>query len=503
MELADAENTVQCVLDEVLIYGADLLYDHYINSLSMPYAVASVTALLENAVESSYLRHDIGESSVYELVAEPTPCAIDTWARNAIPTKRKAKLRPVQELSSQNVALDNKSMRSVRSGVTTKNPRGLRSMTSNVNTINEQLYRPIPIETTEEEISEEEELMRQRKDRQHNRKKEELERMKQIKEEEDQRQRKLSKEAEELKKKPFTYDNKGQPIIINPPKLDKMPPMAMHTLFEIQGTEQKVLKSRREQEMASARVKKQVPSAEQEWVKNMTSVQPPMIDSIKLAPGVTLIQDKQSKFAPLSTTLGTTLTRAQYRQTARREPLLASSQPVLSKKETIVISQPSLRETPVEEELKEDLFEAIPEYESVIQEIEEEFIHSHRKVLVPAHSQHKVTTYSKDFNSNEMTPIDRFNLEILANRNWGINPPTKQAFLPKNLPTRPSEKTLHETHASILKKPKDQPFISSKELWQVNNLRKPRDRPFIERVESKKHSPAPPLGHTMTHEVHK
>lgn len=89
-----------------------------------------------------------------------------------------------------------------------------------------------------EEISEEEELMRQLKERQNKRRKEESERIKKHKDLQEEKQKRLSKEADELKKKPFTYNSEGEVVIINPPKYDKMPPTATSAKFTLPENEE-------------------------------------------------------------------------------------------------------------------------------------------------------------------------------------------------------------------------------------------------------------------------
>ena len=45
----------------------------------------------------------------------------------------------------------------------------------------------------------------------------------------------MSREAEELKNKPFTYDKDGNIVLINPVKYDKLPPTALSAKPTIQN----------------------------------------------------------------------------------------------------------------------------------------------------------------------------------------------------------------------------------------------------------------------------
>lgn len=45
-----SELTAQIIIDEIIDLGAELLYDHYIDSRSGPFAITSALAVVENAL---------------------------------------------------------------------------------------------------------------------------------------------------------------------------------------------------------------------------------------------------------------------------------------------------------------------------------------------------------------------------------------------------------------------------------------------------------------------
>jgi len=86
----EAEVFVDSIVEELLIRGADALYDHYLDEKNDPFIVKQTTAILTNALEVQNIRRDAGELQTWDEEVEPMPCAIDTWGRAAVPIKKKS-----------------------------------------------------------------------------------------------------------------------------------------------------------------------------------------------------------------------------------------------------------------------------------------------------------------------------------------------------------------------------------------------------------------------------
>jgi len=503
-ETRDAELAAHSVISEIINRGGELIYKHYIDGKSVPFSVQFALSMMTNTLEMFYIRRDEGEQTDWAEEEEPVPCKIDTWARSAIPVRRKVKVRPPENSSQAADVKSVKSFRSTRSGIS-KVARATKTLKA-MESVDER--RPVKIEEVQEEVSQEEEAQRARKERQLKRKREEADRLRALREEEEENQRKLAKEAEELKNKPFTYDHTGKIILITPLKYDKMPPTALGVKFQLAETppeEPPKPEPSKKKPVQPVKLRKDPPKSEQQWVRNVTSIQPPMYDSIALAPGVTLVEGNRTKYPEASQNAKKTMTRREYKNLTQN----AFGNPEnfeISKKESIVSSSDSLKKTS-QSVSKKDFLESIPDYELPSDRIQEEESVEKSQTSQPQEmpkllSKNKVTQYGEGFaESEEMSPVDRFNMQILKSSTWGNNPPYKQPVLPKKQPKKPSSNELWETYGDKFKKPKDKPFASPKELWDTNagRIKKPRDRPFIERVEKKTRMPPPPLGHTMGH----
>lgn len=521
-DLDVAEVAAYSVIESIFALGGEILYDHYIDEKSVSFSVQSVTSLLANTVEAYYLRHDTGEVAVWQQDQEPVPCKIDTWARGAIPVKKKYKM-PAVETSNQQQAADMrsvKSFRSSRSGFAkvSKMNKTIRNLNNNTQTIDEVKGQSIPIAQDKEEISEEEEQMRQRKEREMKRKKDEKERLRLRKEEEDEKEKKIVKEAEELRNKQFTYDTRGKLMLVNSIKYDAIPPAALVmkytlpiSLNEDQQGANKKLKKENTKEFSIIKARKQAPATEQEWVKNVTSVAPPIFDTIKLAPGVSLIEGARSKFPTHQASETKTMTRREYKSLADYQPsnygalLDNPGQTGLEKKSSTVSSHDSFRPAS-NVQSKKDLLESIPDFEDNhdVEELDEEDSFAERPSVKPKvdrlSKKDRILQYGETVEeTEEMNPVEKFNIGILRNKQWGNNPPYKQAYIPDKMPKHPNSKEQWEIYGDQIRKPKDEPFATIKELWAKNEkaIKKPRDRPYIERVEKKKRMPPPPFGQTM------
>jgi hypothetical protein len=212
---------------------------------------------------------------------------------------------------------------------------------------------------------------------------------------------------------------------------------------------------------------------------------------------VTFVDGNRVKYPPTmqSSTSHKTLTRKEYHiQTTLNTK--NTSLHILDKKSSHVSSQESFRKNS-RLNSKRDLLDEIPDYDNLGDVIEE----SHLDIIPIQYQKHhgKITLYGPGYEYNEGSPLNKFNSEIMRNKNWGTNPGMKKPALPERLPKRPNSKDLREIYGDIIKKPKDQPFITSKELWdmQGSKIKKPKERPYLEKVEKKTRMPAPRYGFTM------
>ena len=505
--LKNAEIVAYESIQDIISLGSDMLYQNYISEKSIPFSVKSTIDMLFSLLESYHMRHESQEVPEWNEDLEPSSSSIDTWARSAIPVKTKTKM-PQAEQSSFVVPPDARSsvsFSSRRSGLgrMLRSNRNNNNKTPKENNPIEEVVIPMPIYQDKNEVSEEEEMLRIRKEREMIRKKEDSERVKKVKQEEIEKEKKAQKESDEMKKKLFTYDHKGKIIFVNPIKHENIPDsyVALKYLPEEIPKEEPKQPAKRNPPKDFAAIKrlKSAPLQEREWVKNITSIQPPLYEALKLSANVTFIDGPRIKHS-IENHEEKTMSRKQYNAIYQPKPEtvanITADSPI--KKSPSVSSTESLKKSP---DSKKDLLDLIPDYEQV-----SERSSKGRKILsslspTRALQQHgKVIQFGTNFNLDDsVNPNQKFNAEILRNKSWGLNPAFKDPVLIERLPKRPSSKEIRGLYGDILKKPKDHPFITPQELWQAKGakIKKPRDRPHIERVEKKTRMPPPPYGFTM------
>jgi hypothetical protein len=521
-DLAAAELLAHEVVEEVIERGAELLYDHYIEAKCVPYTVDFTLSLLADTFEMYYLRHDVGEADDWPEEREPQPCRIDTWARAAIPVKKKFKMAPPEEPTPQ--AADAKSMRSFRSsrsglsrpGIRQKKTAGQFQTTQAIG--EEGKPQLVALDIPQEEVSAEEEQLRIKKEKELKKKKDEQERVKKMQQEEEERQKKLQKRAEELKNKQFTYDHQGNIMLVQQPKFEKLPKTALEVIFKNQDAEREDSKQKsrgksrgtvKEGGMAQAKAKKVPPPNEVEWVKNMTSIQPPLFENIKLANGVTFMDGGRVKYSNAAVAgEKKTMSRKEYMQTVNH----SLNDPLANIRNNSQKELPKVQNFPAPQENTKSLQSSnriiLDELPDVFDGPSQVIVEEPRTVKnTPATDQarNKITVYNPEVlktlqsSPNQLSAIDKFNLELMKSTTWGSNPPYRQPKLPERMPKKLSAADIMKIHGDKIKKPKDQPFMQKDELWQTQaqKLKRPRDRPFIEKMEKKKHKPPPPYGQAL------
>ena len=494
-----AEIIIYDIIEELIMKGAESLYDKYLEEKSTGFSVKATISTIFSTVELFHFRKEPGEPKVWQDDPEPDPSAVDTWMRHSIPIK---KVVPMNKLPEQTVTLpDAKSVASHSTRRTYQQRIGRGSRRGNFkdsDTIDETISS-VPIETLVQEVDEEIESLRNFKERQAKRKKEETERLKSIKEEEEAKEKKIQKDAEMMKNKVFTYDYKGKIMLIVPPKAENFPNLDQTVRYSASDPieeEAKPIRKKKPIEMLPVKRNKTAPQSEQEWVKNLTVGQQAMFDQIKLSPGVALIDGARSKHCVDESQELKTMTRKEYQLLSKNVPS-AGQAPALERRSSVASS--------IDSEFKNNdgkggFFEAIPDFEELGQEPGVSNLSSSMSPVRIKKTYGKIVRFGNSFEVNELSgPNERFNADILKNKNWGLNPAAKEPRIVDRVPKKASTKDMRELYGDMVKKPKDQPFMTPKELWDVQgpSLKKPRDRPNIERIEKKTRMPPPPYGFTM------
>lgn len=467
MELVSAELAATHIVESLVDQGADLLYERYLDEKVIPFTVTFLTAQLAGSLETHFYRQDQGETAPWTPSSEMPRPFIDTWARGAVPIKRKLKVAELEHSASQ------PDTRSIRSAVTRLTYKAMKTVqgTSSSNALPAPIpepVRPFPLELPQELPNPEEDRLRIEKEKELKRRQEEDQRQKKIKEEEDEMFHRMQKMATDLKNREFTYDFAGTIVMVNPPKAEKMPPYSQTVEFAlpeppVEPTQRPRRRPQTKETTITAPKAKKTPASELEFVRNLGTVQPPLLDNIKLSQGVVLTeQGKVKRFIP-EKTKKMKMSRSEYMQIVEQAALQEDLEDN-EKKGPASVAESGKKSAVTFS--KRDLLNELMD-----QEDEEEEVMSRR-------GSEKMSKASKKSRKEEFSPVDKFNMELLKARDWGVNPHTRGAQLPDKLPTRPSQRALQETHGT--------------------KSRKPRDRPFVD-TKLRTHLPPPPLGHTMGH----
>lgn len=350
-----AEEVIEAILEE----GGRQLYQSYIERKSFSFASDNITHLLVSELQLCFVRHDEGEACLaqrnnasidhrpmsalsahtqgtiyasdliqnaevqteslildpipdevsqysYQLELEPTRCRIDTWARACVPVIRKLvrpKSKPLNEslrkpqtsrgkfMSSQSSSSRSPS----RTGQLTGGQSPLQLMESISDTKGKTREGMIPLDEPVVE-DEEETAMREMKEREAKRKREEDNRLQRKVAEEVDEATRLAQVKDQMKNKPYSYDSNGNIIWVQALHAEKLPsayPVPQYVLKQEAVLEERIeRKTPRSLNHRHGSVEKK-PHAKKEadfvdTFKKFTSQQPPMMESMKMAPGVRL-----------------------------------------------------------------------------------------------------------------------------------------------------------------------------------------------------------------------
>lgn len=466
MELGSAEIAATQTVNALVEQGADMLYERYLDDKVVPFTVAFISAFFADTLETFFHRQDQGESSVWTSAPELQRPLIDSWARGSVPIKRKVKVAALEHSASQP---DTRSVRSAVTRPTFKPQKSVQISTGpNGMSVVTEAPKPFTLDLPQEVPNPEEDRLRVEKEKELKRRQEEDQRQKKIKEEEEEMLRRVQKMATDLKNREFTYDYSGAIVLVNPPKAERMPAYSQMVDFTIpEPPAEPVQKVRRRPQTKditmTAPKQKKTPASELEFVRNLGTVQPPLLDNIKLNQGVVISeQGRVKRFIP-ERGKKATMSRTEYQQlveqTESREEFEEPGKKVQSQ------MSESMKKSSVTFSKKDLLNELMDE------EDEEEEVMSRR-------GSEKMSKASKKSRKEEFSPVDKFNMELLKAKDWGVNPQSRGAQLPDRLPARPTSKDQQETHGVKPRKPRDRPFIDTKTRTRL---------------------PPPPLGHSMGH----
>jgi hypothetical protein len=409
-EIEQSPIIAQEMIEKILFLVSESIYDIEIKIVSKPYGINYMTSLFLSLVEWNYLRYDTEDTIECEEFIEPIPPKIDSWARGVVPVRKEYK-KFVEPLIVP--LLDSKPS----TGVFKSNFTGCSSRVAK-DIIIQEYAEGVPMDVPDCIISDHEEFLRSKKQKQIQMKAQEILRLKQQKLKEKQASEAiLTKFRGAIPE--FTYDYKGNMIFTSPFE-HKKPSTRVNY---------KVIESHNNIFSKHSQIKHQAFSSVS------TLSKPSKAPSVKLEPLETNPLNKLKSPIALDNIFLSPKVKITY-------STLASSyaaKPSLSQK-TIVPKPPSF---PIESQNFDygyfgglNTLQTVPEFSmksSGFHKIQTNSGADTDKKIKKKGD--KVIKYSKDMKiEDNASPVHAFNLNIINDKNWGTNPTFTQPIFSARLP---------------------------------------------------------------------
>jgi len=358
-----AEAVSEEIIENILTEGGRQLHESYIEKKSFSFAAENVSLILVAELKMCFVRHDQGETTAptdgstsepwrsdttvvqdpfdsWMLEPEPDRSRIDTWARSCVPIRRKfvqPKAQPIMEQGrrrSRTKFPSNSSQSPSRSGMMAASGGVAAVATTEQQDVRgpatARSSHMIPL-VDEREDDVEETALREMKEREEKRRREEDIRVRQKESEEAEETARLATVREQMKNKPYTYDSHGNIIWVQPVNVKKLPPTSSVPVYSLRkpGTQQREgMPSPRPQQGHTARTgKKRATSANKRreaafthTFQKFAAQQPSMMETMTMVPGVELLEKGHIKKGvdPLAKRGATaTMTRKEYLETVQ------------------------------------------------------------------------------------------------------------------------------------------------------------------------------------------
>eukprot|EP00357_Protocruzia_adherens_P032498 CAMPEP_0115017218 /NCGR_PEP_ID=MMETSP0216-20121206/27964_1 /TAXON_ID=223996 /ORGANISM="Protocruzia adherens, Strain Boccale" /LENGTH=580 /DNA_ID=CAMNT_0002387949 /DNA_START=39 /DNA_END=1781 /DNA_ORIENTATION=+ len=519
----DSEWIVSEMLELVVQKGAEMLYEHYLEDKSIPHSMDWLAHTFKNSVDTYFLDQDPGENlDNWVENPEPVRSRIDAWGRGAIQVKRRTKYDPVQENPSEYLA-SRKPTKSYASSI-----RGgkARIPKKTLDTSVAELPQPVGIKVEETpEIDENELQLRKYKEMELQRKRDETQQKKQREEQEIEEKRKNAKIASDLKKKDFTYDNQGNLLIITKVNPDKLPRDSYTVKYDftaggdIAKEPTRSFGNRSTTSKTSSKKISQTPklSHERKLMQTLAyreeerneDARGTSFEVFQPADGVKMSEDGKTKEGSMIQRIDSRMTRKEYRTMTEDQALKKKWDDEKRQKK----AEKEKEKLPPIKKATNPNMAAVTASTMMggrsIQLKNEELLKKMNEMASATYttyqgdrsqlsglggglggtswmSSDRVKRFSDQNNVDPNDPntseVDKFNMELSKNPNWGSERASgRVAELPKKPRRKPGFKEQHRALGAMKKLP--------------------RDRTNVEKKGPRRHMAAPPLGKTMGHGI--
>lgn len=442
-----AYDVAKDVVDDIIERGGDELYEHYLQTKEIVLAAKITVEEMNNIIRSAFLIRDAGEAgneSAWAEDHEPTPANTDSWARGAVPSKKKKKSAFLGDFKNGEGGSGSVFSGGSRSRRWTRSSKGRKSSvrekdndndpptiitraatpSKSLKALSDKNTAP---QQTSEQVLEFEEQARAERLR--------LETLRKKRHDEDQLF--LSyKEREDLLDKEYTFSANGELIVMSAPDRSKLPGYGIQLgkTFQLdndtpepepqpepdvnpESAPGKKRKKRRRSKKRRASV-----AENNEFFSEDISRQPPLITTIRLAAGVSLKEGNQEK-----------------KGTNQLEDPLHMSRADFKEHQLTLEEQPKAKSQ------------------------EDAYTMDSGQISNIDYEEFDLTSGARRRDANSAVETPEFydpNQELISSADWGSSNPNPHAYSPPLRPARVKDvlKRYETTVGRITQKPRDRPY---------------------------------------------
>lgn len=357
-----AEAVSEEVIENILTEGGRQLHESYIEKKSFSFAAENVSQILVAELKMCFVRHDPGETKAptdsstsepwtrdstvvqdpfdsWMLEPEPERSRIDTWARSCVPIRRKfvqPKAEPVMEQMRRRAR---SKLLLTNSSIQSPSRTGMSGAAAAVAAVEQQDARAQtaakPVQmialVDEREDDVEEIALREMKEREEKRRREDDGRMRQKDAEEAEEKARLATVRDQMKNKPYAYDSNGNIIWVQPVNVKRLPPTSSIPNYSLRkpGTQRgdgttsprpQTGQAARTGKKRSVSISKRREPPFTDTFQKFAAQQPSLMETMTVVPGVELIEKgyvKKGVDALVKRGAAGTMTRKEYLETVQ------------------------------------------------------------------------------------------------------------------------------------------------------------------------------------------
>mmetsp|Transcript_67552 Transcript_67552/g.162178 ORF Transcript_67552/g.162178 Transcript_67552/m.162178 type:complete len:596 (+) Transcript_67552:133-1920(+) len=328
--LRGAEEVVGNVVDVILTGGGHILFQKYLERKAFIFAADTACQAVSSSMQMCFVAHDQGEDDLDEdwrLDEEPEPSSIDCWARMHLqvrkPRTKEELMREGKQKAEQQKEKEQRKTQSIATG-----PKAGRfDSPGKKKNAKERMEARSAAIVEEAAVDEEEERYREQKVLEAQQKREKEVKAKETERLQHEETKRSEAMAEEMSRRPHTYDVDGNIIWIEEVKPERLPKVQELFGYGVKRDHRKTdpdaspKKDADKRKSMARRKKGGKDRGAEDFTDSFSKLQhgqPPIMDTMNVKPGVVLEQQGKVK-AGAGRESGRQMSRKEYIQMAERE----------------------------------------------------------------------------------------------------------------------------------------------------------------------------------------